>query len=93
MRVSSKIFRPVFAIAAVAGFQLGADAATAGNRVLFLGDSFSMGAFGQVLDSRMRESGIDLFTVVAGGASPYYWLKAYQPLPCAIGVLAENPRQ
>ncbi|MCB1234918.1 MAG: SGNH/GDSL hydrolase family protein [Verrucomicrobiae bacterium] len=39
----------------------------------------------------MRESGIDLFTVVAGGASPYYWLKAYQPLPCAIGYWQKTP--
>lgn len=26
-----------------------------------------------------------MHTVVAGGASPYYWLKSYQALPCTIG--------
>ena len=51
-------------------------------RVLYLGDSLSMGAFGKTLDSGLRNQGMEVYTVVAGGASPYYWLKAYQPLPC-----------
>lgn len=62
------------------------------NKVLFLGDSLSIGAFGRTFDTRMRENGLDVFTVVAGGASPYYWLDAYQPLPCAIGYWEKSPR-
>jgi len=65
----------------------GGDASAAGAkpRVLYLGDSLSIGAFGQTLDSSMRSSGFQVHTVVAGGATPYYWLKSYQPLPCTIG--------
>jgi hypothetical protein len=61
------------------------EASGARSRVLYLGDSMSIGAFGQTLDSSMRSSGFQVHTVVAGGATPYYWLKSYQPLPCTIG--------
>jgi hypothetical protein len=61
------------------------EASGAKSRVLYLGDSMSIGAFGQTLDSSMRSSGFQVHTVVAGGATPYYWLKSYQPLPCTIG--------
>lgn len=61
------------------------EAAGPKTRVLYLGDSMSIGAFGQTLDSSMRSSGFQVHTVVAGGATPYYWLKSYQPLPCTIG--------
>ncbi len=54
-------------------------------RVLYLGDSMSIGTFGQSLDTSLRSSGFDVYTVVAGGATPYYWLKNYQALPCTIG--------
>lgn len=54
-------------------------------RILFLGDSMSIGSFGTTFDSSMRSSGFDVHTVVAGGASPYYWLKNYEALPCTIG--------
>ncbi len=54
-------------------------------QILYLGDSLSLGAFGQTFDQEMRSSGYDVHTVVAGGASPYYWLKSYQSLPCTIG--------
>lgn len=60
-------------------------------KVLFLGDSFSIGAFGQTLDSRLRQTGLDVYTVVAGGASPYYWLGNYQSLPCSIGYWEKTP--
>lgn len=55
------------------------------SRVLYLGDSLSIGAFGQTFDSALRSSGFQVHTVVAGGATPYYWLKNYQTLPCTIG--------
>lgn len=54
-------------------------------RILYLGDSLSIGAFGQTFDSSLRSSGFQVHTVVAGGATPYYWLKNYQALPCTIG--------
>ncbi len=63
----------------------GGEAVGAGARVLYLGDSMSIGAFGKTFDSLMRSSGFQVHTVVAGGATPYYWLKSYQSLPCTIG--------
>lgn len=60
-------------------------------RVLYLGDSLSIGAFGQAFDQSMRSSGFEVHTVVAGGASPYYWLKNYQSLPCTIGFWEKSP--
>lgn len=60
-------------------------------RILFLGDSMSIGAFGQTLDTSLRAAGFDVHTVVAGGASPYYWLKNYQALPCTIGFWEKSP--
>ena len=60
-------------------------------RILYLGDSLSMGAFGQTFDSSVRSDGFELYTVVAGGASPYYWLKSYQELPSTIGFWEKTP--
>ncbi len=54
-------------------------------KILYLGDSLSIGAFGASFDSALRSSGFEVHTVVAGGASPYYWLRHYQALPCTIG--------
>lgn len=54
-------------------------------KILYLGDSLSIGAFGQTFDAALRSGGFRVHTVVAGGASPYYWLKNYRPLPCTIG--------
>ncbi|MCB1229612.1 MAG: SGNH/GDSL hydrolase family protein [Verrucomicrobiae bacterium] len=81
-------------LALLGGTQNGVSASVHGGsgRVLFLGDSFSIGAFGRTLDTRMREDGLDVFTVVAGGASPYYWLSSYQSLPCAIGYWEKSPK-
>lgn len=69
--------------------------AISGNKVkvLYLGDSLSMGAFGETLDTNLRERGADLVTVVAGGSSPYYWLKAYQSLPSTIGYWEKTPER
>jgi hypothetical protein len=61
------------------------EAADAKSSILYLGDSLSIGAFGQTFDSSLRSSGFQVHTVVAGGATPYYWLKSYQALPCTIG--------
>ena len=61
-------------------------------RVLFLGDSLSMGAFGRSLDASIRESeDVVVFTHVAGGASPYYWLRRYEPISCSIGYWEKTP--
>jgi hypothetical protein len=61
------------------------------SRILYLGDSLSIGAFGQTFDHSLRSSGFQVHTVVAGGASPYYWLKSYQSLPCTIGFWEKSP--
>lgn len=60
-------------------------------RVLYLGDSLSMGSFGKTLDTRLRESGHDVFTYVTGGATPYYWLSLYAPMKCTIGHWEKTP--
>ncbi len=57
----------------------------AGQRVLYLGDSLSMGAFGVTLDQRLREAGFDVYTSVTGGATPYYWLKEFENVEADIG--------
>ena len=48
-------------------------------RVLYLGDSMSMGEFGRTLDKRIRDAGMEAYTFVAGGATPYYWLSEFSP--------------
>lgn len=60
-------------------------------RILYLGDSLSIGAFGRTFDRDLRSSGLEVYTVVAGGASPYYWLGNYQSLPCTIGFWEKSP--
>lgn len=59
--------------------------------VLFLGDSFSMGAFGRSLDEHLRKDGLKVYTYAAGGASPYYWLSSYEPIPSSIGFWKKTP--
>ena len=62
-----------------------------GPKVLYLGDSMSMGAFGTTFDEEMRESGCKVFTHVAGGATPYYWLSRYSPISSSIGYWEKTP--
>ncbi|MEM9478387.1 MAG: hypothetical protein AAGA58_01855 [Verrucomicrobiota bacterium] len=65
--------------------------AFAGPKVLYLGDSMSMGAFGETFDQEMREAGCDVFTHVAGGATPYYWLSRYSSISSSIGYWEKTP--
>lgn len=51
--------------------------AQAGLKVLYLGDSLSFGAFGTTLDKQLRQSGCEVYTMVTGGATPYYWLSDF----------------
>ena len=39
----------------------------------------------------MRNDGLEVYTVVAGGASPYYWLKSYESIPSSIGYWEKFP--
>ena len=59
--------------------------------ILYLGDSMSMGAFGKEFDIKMREAGFDVYTYVAGGATPYYWLSRYEPIASDIGFWEKTP--
>lgn len=61
-------------------------------RVLYLGDSMSMGAFGRTLDAELREAGVEVYTYVCGGGSPYYWLSRYPSVRCDIGFWKKTPR-
>ena len=54
--------------------------APAGIKVLYLGDSLSFGAFGATLDKQLRQSGCEVYTMVTGGATPYYWLSDFAPV-------------
>lgn len=78
---------------AASGFFSGDAAARAATapRILYLGDSLSIGAFGQTFDQSMRSAGFVVHTVVAGGASPYYWLRSHQSLPCTVGFWEKSP--
>ena len=76
---------------ALAIFLVGGLASAQKTKILYLGDSLSMGAFGQTLDAGLRSQGAEVYTVIAGGASPYYWLKSYQALPCTIGFWEKSP--
>ncbi len=49
----------------------------AGHKVLYLGDSLSFGAFGSTLDKKLRTSDCDVYTMITGGATPYYWLSDF----------------
>jgi hypothetical protein len=60
-------------------------------RVLFLGDSMSMGAFGRTFDEMLRAAGFEVYTCVAGGATPYYWLSRYETIASDIGFWKKTP--
>lgn len=66
-------------------------AATKKKRILYLGDSMSMGAFGKTLDREMRAAGHEVYTFVAGGATPYYWLSRYSTIKGPIGYWEKTP--
>lgn len=89
--ISGTPLRPRFLAALLIAFFCADSAVEGKTKILYLGDSLSIGAFGQTFDSSMRASGFEVHTVVAGGASPYYWLKEYQPLPCTIGFWEKSP--
>ena len=60
-------------------------------RILYLGDSMSMGAFGRTMDQEMRAAGHEVYTFVAGGATPYYWLSRYSTIKGPIGYWEKTP--
>jgi hypothetical protein len=72
-------FFPFFIAISAVGIFSDADvyAVSKSSRILYLGDSSSIGAFGKTLGHSMRSLSFQVHTVVAGGASSYYWLKIY----------------
>ena len=93
MRIPRNIFGYfILFILCLGSLETQGNVVASGGRVLYLGDSLSMGAFGRVFDSEMRSDGLHVITVVAGGASPYYWLRSFQPLPCTIGFWQKTPQ-
>ncbi|MEM7144913.1 MAG: SGNH/GDSL hydrolase family protein [Verrucomicrobiota bacterium] len=60
-------------------------------RVLFLGDSFSIGAFGRTFDQSLRDAGYEVYTSIAGGGTPYYWLREYPPVSINISYWERTP--
>ncbi len=67
--------------------------AQAAPRVLYLGDSLSMGAFGTTLDGRLRAAGMEVYTSVTGGATPYYWLSEFPAEEADIGHWRKTPQE
>ena len=62
-------------------------------KILYLGDSLSMGSFGRTMDSQMRAAGHEVFTYVTGGATPYYWLSIYDVQKTTIGQWEKTPER
>jgi len=62
-------------------------------RVLYLGDSFSKGAFGKNLDAQMRAAGLEVYTSVTGGASAYDWLPEFGATSTNIGYWEKTPKK
>ena len=60
-------------------------------RVLFLGDSFSIGAFGRTFDQSLRDAGFQVYTSIAGGGTPYYWLREFPPVSIDIAYWERTP--
>ncbi len=60
-------------------------------RVMFLGDSQSQSGLGEIIDSSLRERGIEVFSVVAGASTPYHWLDAYREMPSYNGYWQKTP--
>lgn len=60
-------------------------------RVLFLGDSFSIGAFGRTFDQSLRDAGYEVYTSIAGGGTPYYWLREFPPVSINISYWERTP--
>ncbi len=81
----------LFATASLAAVSAVGNAGAA-QKILYLGDSMSMGAFGKKLDDEMRDTGLEVYTYVAGGATPYYWLSRYQPISSSIGYWQKTPK-
>jgi hypothetical protein len=65
----------------------------AATRVLYLGDSFSKGAFGRTLDAQMRAAGLEVYTSVTGGASAYDWLPEFGATSTDIGYWEKTPKK
>lgn len=49
-------------------------------KILFLGDSLSMGAFSTRLQERFEEAGHSISYYASSGGNPYYWLDKYQSI-------------
>lgn len=64
-----------------------------GVRVLLLGDSHSLGPFGEHLDRALRDEGIEVYTFAAGAGSPYYWLQKHQPISASLGSWEKTPKK
>ena len=60
-------------------------------RVLFLGDSLAVGEFGRIFDQKLRDAGFEVYTSVAGGGTPYYWLGEYPPVSIDITYWERTP--
>lgn len=68
-------------------------AAHAAPRVLYLGDSLSYGAFGMTLDKSLRAAGCPVYTMVSGGATPYYWLADFANVSADAGHWVKTPEK
>lgn len=59
----------------------GATSVHASERILFIGDSHAVGAFGVKLDSLLGQTGAETWTYASCGSSPWWWFKGHAT-PC-----------
>ena len=50
-----------------------------------------MGEFGRTFDQKLRAAGYEVYTSVAGGGTPYYWLKDYPSISIDITYWERTP--
>ena len=51
----------------------------------------SIGEFGRTFDQSLRDAGFEVYTSVAGGGTPYYWLSDYPPVSIDIAYWERTP--
>jgi len=49
------------------------------------------GAFGRTFDQELRDAGFEVYTSVAGGGTPYFWLSEYPPVSIDITYWERTP--
>lgn len=90
--VARKLRQRVVEIAAVV-LTAGLASAQSAQRILFLGDSHSLGAFGENLDRSLREQGLEVSTFATAAGGPHYWLEKHASISASLGSWEKTPQK